>query len=31
MKKEDLIKRVDKGLYIITEKGRKTLVELSKE
>jgi len=31
MKKEDLIKTVDIGLYVITEKGRKILEELSKE
>ena len=30
MKREDLIKTVEKGLYIITEKGRKELEELSK-
>jgi predicted type IV restriction endonuclease len=30
MKRESLIKTVEKGLYIITEKGRKELEELSK-
>jgi restriction endonuclease Mrr len=30
MKREGLIKTVEKGLYIITEKGRKELEELSK-
>jgi repressor of nif and glnA expression len=31
MKKEDLIKTVDKGLYIITEKGRKMLEEMLRQ
>jgi len=31
MKKEDLIKRVDIGLYVITEKGRKMLEEMLRQ